>query len=241
MYKLIGAYFLTDADQDVGFPAFHAGRSNMLFTAIVDKELKILQFLPVIIDKFHLRLSTEELSSYSLGDRFGRVFFWIGHELKSIDVMNEAAVDVAFQKYADKPFVILQLARHFADQDRTSVFETLCTLEPSIFMKAFNATHSSAHDLEIARDLLETVLFTEEAVIAPFRHDLLARCRESVKRLESNDLYDFALGLLSPDDEPGVDRIRQLAGDRGRLLASVQARLHHMANSQSATPVIPET
>ncbi|MDP3077373.1 hypothetical protein [Bradyrhizobium sp.] len=118
MYTLVGAYFLTEADQDVGFPAFKADRSNMLFTVAVDKELSIIQFFPVIIDRFHFRRCEDHFGSYSLGDVFPFLFFWLDEQLVSVDVGSEAEVNAAFKEFEAKPFADLQLARFFANRDR---------------------------------------------------------------------------------------------------------------------------
>jgi rhamnose utilization protein RhaD (predicted bifunctional aldolase and dehydrogenase) len=77
-------------------------------------------------------------------------------------------------------------------------------------------------------------LHKEEAIVAAFRRDLMARLRQSLADLELDDLRDFALGLLEPDDEKAIDRFRQLKDDRSRLLASIQTRLHHLLKVETA-------
>jgi len=378
MYTLIGAYFLTDADQDVGFPAFKAARSNMLFTITVDKELSVIQFFPVIIDKFHFRRSEDKWASYSLGDTFPYMFFWIDEKLIAVDVSNEKAVEEAFEKFESKPFADLQLARFFAHRDRsravraiskaaktfdvdeesrlsfissetslasltdgiwkatvsdeepsvtadeifrqfesvskliahqllrdagfknggrwpylfiiyeskfgydefvyilgkefirkltvyerapspisgrlvslildkylkseydreleetvvelmeTNVFQVLCDWDPHLHMKAFEAAHRSASDLEVARDIVDFLLTGERESFAPFQHEVFARLYKSVKELSHEDLRDFGLSLLSPDDEAARDSFFSLMSDRGRLSRSVQARLRYL-------------
>jgi hypothetical protein len=379
MYRLVGAYFLTQSDQDIGFPAFQTDRfSNALFTVSLDKDLKIAEFLPVSIDRFYLiRGKNPNVSLYSLGDEFSLLFFRVNSELVTINLRDSSEVELSFGKFAEKPFIVLQLARFFARESRsravqaisgvvnlfdvdeeskfsfissetslaalvdgvweaarpevspaislddifqefesiqkvhaidllrdagfkngpywaylfivyeskfgideytyilgkefvrklaifdrlpsvvsarvvsivldayrkqeedrelaetlselmeTSVFDVLCTLESTLFMKVFDATHRQSDYLTIARDVVEIIFGREEALVSRFERELFARLRDALGKLEMNDLSDFALGLIDPTDENEIDRFRELKDDRRKLLASVQAKLRH--------------
>ncbi len=66
MLNLIGAFFITDLDADVGFPALRHHRDNSLYTATVDKDLRIAAFPSVIIDRFHFLQSAESDKTFDI-------------------------------------------------------------------------------------------------------------------------------------------------------------------------------
>jgi hypothetical protein len=385
MYTFIGAYFLTAADQDIGFPAFKRGRSNELFTATIDKDLSIVQFFPVTIDRYHFRPCETVLRQYSLGDAFPYMLFWIDDQVMSVDLSDEAEVELAFDRFEMKPFADLQLARFFVKEDRsravraissaakildvddetrfsfissetslaslvdgiwkasvsteeplvpsdeifrqfeaftkaaaydllkdpffkdgdlwpylfiiyeskfgydeflhilgreflrkltvyervpspvsgkvvsliieiylkseydreltetvaelmeTDVFRVLCNWNPRLFMKAFEAAYGGAPELEIARRIVDILLLEEDDQIPEVaRDELFSRLHEAIRELSFEDMRDFGLGLLDPDDEKARDRFFLLMSDRSRLSLSIQARLRHLTGYRAA-------
>jgi hypothetical protein len=69
-----------------------------------------------------------------------------------------------------------------------------------------------------------------------------AHCPTNVRHKRGvRTVFSSAPRLLDPDDEDGVERIRQLTHDKGRLLASVQARLHHIIENMPIEAELSKT
>src|SRR5581483_1201898 len=115
------AFFLTEAPQDIGFPAFHSSRQNLLYTCTLDKDLKIIAFFPIYDDRFHFIPISSNATDFALGDNFPFLFFRT--EANTIEAINLNAiasnVDSFLENHKNNAFIRLQVARYFSEKDRS--------------------------------------------------------------------------------------------------------------------------
>ncbi|MDR3448737.1 MAG: hypothetical protein P4M15_03130 [Alphaproteobacteria bacterium] len=114
MFYLSGALFLTSREHDCGFPIFQRNNENHRYTCVVNRNLEITKFLPILSDNLHF-LPDSNKKIFDVGSTFSFMLFRHEGRLYVIDIRELDQVDAAVARFGDESYVSLQVLRGVSD------------------------------------------------------------------------------------------------------------------------------
>lgn len=101
---------MTSREHDSGFPIFQRNNDNLRYTCIVNRDLEIIEFNPVIVDSLFF-IANLDRKFFDIGTIFSHMLFRDGSQLYVVDIRDLNQVDAAVARFGDDSYVSLQVFR----------------------------------------------------------------------------------------------------------------------------------